>query len=338
MKLLLLPLMGPFHLRYPQYNAVSVRDAVAAFEPEAVVTTAVKPESFDDPRWQDTPETPLPHTVVPWAKRQDVPVYPVFEPTPDPNALNDFRRYAGQYPQLRGRLQQADALLRPLQVLLEEGLTLPRILEEVVPILREQQTFLEAVFEEGPATDWLRTRATTMAERVLALPHERVAVLASIDHLPFLQEALAGKAELVEATSPQATPESRERSLLDFAFRVDVPEPGNVLAQLRDLDSAEARYHEANLLTANAHVAEALEVLEGASRGDFSEPYYLPGYLLARLGQLYDLAGNRDAALRSYRGVRALEYAPQEAVQVAAAGLEEPFAGLSEGEAEVEGR
>ena len=333
MKLLLLPLMGPFHLRYPQYNAVSVQGAVAMFEPEAIATTALESESLDNPRWQDTPETPLPHKVVPWGKRQNIPVYPVFEPTPDSNALADFRRYAGQYPQLRSSLQQGDALLRPLQALLEEGLTLSRILEEVVPLLHEQQVFLETAFEEGPATDWLRTRTEKMAERILALPQERIAVLASIDHLPFLQATLRNKAELADAPDPPATPESRERALLDFAFRVDVPEPGNVLAQLRDVKNAEARYHEANLLTANAHVAEALEVLEGASRGDFGEPYYLPGYLLARLGQLYDLVGDRDAALRSYRGVRALEYAPTEALQVAAEGLETPF-GLEEAEAE----
>jgi hypothetical protein len=62
---------------------------------------------------------------------------------------------------------------------------------------------------------------------------------------------------------------------------------------------------------------------------DFVEPYYLPGFLLSRLGQLYDLAGRRDAALRAYRGVRALGYAPVEALAAAEDGLQRPFA-LSE--------
>jgi tetratricopeptide (TPR) repeat protein len=106
---------------------------------------------------------------------------------------------------------------------------------------------------------------------------------------------------------------------------LDVPEVGNLLAQLRQLQWPEARYHEANLLLANGHLVEALEILEKASQGNFTEPYYLPGYLLARLGQLYDLKGERKAALRCYKGVRALSYAPLEALAEATKGLERPF-------------
>lgn len=330
MQLVLLPLMGPFHLRYPLYNAVSVRDAVAAFRPEALVTTALVPSALATPDWQDTPEVVLPHTVVPWARRQGVPVYGVLAPSPDPVAADDFRRYAAQYPKLRDALQRVDARLRPLNALLEQALTLQRIREEVVPILLEHQTFREETFDDGPGTDWLRERTKKMAEMILALPFERVAVLASAEHLPFLEAFLSGKADLVVPSAPEPTEETRERSLLDFAFRVDVPEPGPLLAKLREVKAPEARYHEANLLTANGHIAEALEVLERAAQGDFSQPYYLPGYLLARLGQLYDLAGDRAAALRSYRGVRALAYAPPEALQAALTGLEAPFEGLVE--------
>ena len=60
--------------------------------------------------------------------------------------------------------------------------------------------------------------------------------------------------------------------------------------------------------------------------GDFREPYLLPGLLLARLGQLRDLAGRRDRALQAYRGVLALAWAPHEARAAARAGLEAPFA------------
>ncbi len=325
MQFTLLPLMGPFHLRYPLYNAVSVRDAVAAFQPEAVATTALAPGALENPRWQDTPEIVLPHTVIPWARRQNVPVYGVYQPSPDPSALQDFRRYAAQYLKLREAVQRVDAKLRPLNTLLEQPLTLKRIRQEVVPLLLEHQTFQEETFDDGPGTDWLRARSQKMGEAILALPFERVAVLASVDHVPFLQAFLEDRVELLEPVSPEPTEETRERSLLDFAFRVDVPEPGPLLAKLREVTATEARYHEANLLTANSHVLEALEVLENASRGDFSQPYYLPGYLLARLGQLYDLANRRDAATRAYRGVLALDYAPQEALETAQAGLKEAF-------------
>jgi hypothetical protein len=152
-----------------------------------------------------------------------------------------------------------------------------------------------------------------------------VAVLAPVDQLPVLREYLAPRVPLTKPPEVAQSEAARIRSLLDFAMRVEVPEPGNVLRSLAELDVPEARYHEANLLLANGHAAEALERLDLASRGDFSLPYYLPGYLLARLGQLRDLAGDRDGALRAYRGVRALDYAPVDALEAAEAGLAAPF-------------
>ena len=120
----------------------------------------------------------------------------------------------------------------------------------------------------------------------------------------------------------EVSEQAYERSLLDLAMQVTVPEPGNIIQQLRELDSAEARYHEANLMFANGHLAEALELLEHTSQGDFSQPYFLPGYLLARLGLLRDLAGRWAQAERAYRGVLALEYAPSEAREAAREGLD----------------
>ena len=328
MKLTLVPLMGPFHLRFPLYNAVSVRDIVRDSQPDAVATTILEPGALGVLSWQDTPEVPLPLSVVPWARRNGVEVYGVLEPSPDPSAEADFQRYLSQYEQTRNTVAQLGALLRPLNAMLQEGLTLTRIREEVVPIVREQGEVKEEAFGDGPGTDWLRERTQVMAARILALPHERVAVLASVDHAPFLEDALRDKAELVPPSESEPTEEVRTRSLLDFAFRGDVSEPGNVIAQLRSLEHAEARFHEANLLLANGHTAEALDLLEAASRGDFSEPYYLPGYLLSRLGQLRDLVGERSGALRAYKGVRALAWAPREALDAAEAGLAAPFEGL----------
>ena len=88
----------------------------------------------------------------------------------------------------------------------------------------------------------------------------------------------------------------------------------------------EARFLEAQLLLAHDHAAEALEVLEAAAAGDFREPYLLPGLLLARLGQLRDLAGKRDRALQAYRGALALAWLPAEAREAAEAGMRAPFA------------
>jgi tetratricopeptide (TPR) repeat protein len=327
MYLTLIPLMGPFHLRYPAYNVVTVRDMVVASQPEALVTTVLETKDFNGSAWQDTLELALPHTVIPWAKKRNLSVHGVFEKSPDESAVEDFKRFANEYPALKSKMISVESLLRPLQPLLEQPLTLARIETEVIPLLRDYQLEREIVFEDGPATDWLHQRVRTMAQKILELPFERITVLASAEHIPFLQAELGDNARLEPPPTIEASEESRERSLLDFAFRVDVPEPGNLIAKLRTLNNVEAKYHIANLLVANNHVAEALEILEQASHGDFSEPYYLPGYLLARLGQLYDLTDKRDAAIRAYKGVRALSYAPEEALESAEAGLKEAFKG-----------
>ena len=167
-----------------------------------------------------------------------------------------------------------------------------------------------------------------MANRIVELADATegdVAVLVPLDHLPLLMEALEGRVTTALPTAPAMTPDARLRSLLDIAMRGDVAEPAKLLGRLREIDLVEARYHEANVLLQHGHVAEALELLETASREDFVEPYWLPGYLLSRLGQLYDVAGRRDAAIRAYRGVRALSYAPPEARAAAARGLDVPF-------------
>lgn len=325
MQLCLLPLMGPFHLRYPSYNAVSVKDYLIALKPDAVVTTALEKGSLEEASWQDTAELALPLSVVPYITKQALAFYLIHEPSPDESAQQDFFRFASEYPQLGQKLSQAQALLRPLNELLGETLSLKRIMEQILPLLTDYQTNRENLLEDGPATDWLHARVRTMAQRILALKEKRLVVLTSIDHMPFLQTELEGKVDWLEPPDIEVSEESRERSIMDFAFRGDVPEPGNLIAKLRDIKTPEARYHEANLLLINAHVVEALSVLESASTSNFSEPYYLPAYLLSRLGQLYDLSENRKAALRSYRGVLALEFAPLEAKQAAQEGLEKPF-------------
>jgi hypothetical protein len=315
--------MGPFHLRYPLYNSVVVKDMLKATQPRAVVITVLSTEDFNSPDWQHTPEIALLQAVVPWIKQQGLPLYGVVEPSPDTKALEDFKRYAKEYPKLLEQLQDVEARLQPVAQILEQPLDLERIQNELLPLLFEYQSYREQIFGDGPGTDWLGQRVQTMAQRILEMPFERMTILASAEHCPLLSETL--KPYLLELPKVEATDESRERSLLDFAFRVDVPEVGNLMAQLRNLKCPEARYHEANLLLAHGHVLEALEVLERVSQENFSEPYYLPGYVLARLGQLYDLTGKRDSALYCYRGVKALSFAPTEALEQALKGLEEPF-------------
>ena len=198
-------------------------------------------------------------------------------------------------------------------------------------MLAAQQGAREAAFDDGPGTDWWRKRLTELAARIVALPKTRVTVVASAEQLPFLRAALL--AQGAEVLTPRDVPHDetiRKRALLDVAFRGDAADPVALLGSLREVEGAEARFHEANLLLLNGHVPEALEQLEAAVNGDFSTPYYLPGYLLARLGQLRDLMSDRGGAVRAYRGVLAFDWVPEDAREAAVSGLEAPFEGILE--------
>jgi hypothetical protein len=148
--------------------------------------------------------------------------------------------------------------------------------------------------------------------------------LTSVDHLPVLRRRLPETASDAADVPPSAA--ARQRALLDTAFAGEADDAAGLIAALREIDAAEARLAEAEVLLGHGHAAEALGVLREAVRGDFSDPPYLPGWLLAGLGQLYDLDGRREDAKRSYRGVLALAWAPAPARDAASEGLERPFA------------
>lgn len=320
-------------MRFPAYNSETVVDCLKVVKPDVLVSSAFTQAEFEDGSWLHTPEVALPLSVVPWAKKNNVKVVGGLEPSPDPTAEADFRRYIEQYPQLRQSFAEVDALLRPVQELLQEALSVERIATELVPLMQIWQDTRVRNLEDGPANDWIASRSETMAKNILALPYESVAVLASIDHIGLLENALATTSSEVELNfelnypiTPEASEAARLRSKLDFAFRsADVPEAGNVIAELQDIDTPEANYHYANLLLTNGHVDDAWQMMETISQGEFFEPYFLPGYVLARLGQLRDLVDRREQAKKAYQAVLALDFADGEAIAVAQKGLKEAF-------------
>lgn len=330
------PLVGPFHTRFPLYNVVHVRELLRGLEPNVVALAPLPPGALARPGWRATSEIALPHTVVPWAEQRGLPVVAVGSVAGAPGEPGEagdeeaFQRYLSEFDAGRTHLRQVQAALRPVEDLLGRALDLGRVLGELVPALTEYDALRREMFGEGPGTGWQGQRAARMAERVLALDGPHVAVLVQVDDVSALTAALAGEVDVHYpahpiALSEQAAKEARQRSLLDVAMRGEVEDPAGLLAQLRELGTPEARYLEANLLLTHGHAAEALEKLAQLASGDFQEPYYLPGFVLARLGELHDLAGDRQAALRAYRGVLALSYAPPEAEEAAVAGLERPF-------------
>jgi hypothetical protein len=322
----MLPVMAGLHLRYPRYNAVVVEELLDAERPEALALEPLPPDFGEDAAWRDGDELLLPWVAVPWAQRRGVPVVGVHEPSPDPGASDEFARYLSPYPGARAALDAVAAAERPLADLLEQALTLERVMTEVVPVLADSHRRRLEAFGDGPGTDWQEARAAAAAERVLAVPAERVTVLVALDRLVPLRDALESRGTRVATpSSPPVSDRARERALLDLAWRGESPEPGPLIAQLRQLGHAEALFHAANLLLAHGHVAEALETLESVMATEFAEPPFLPGLALARLGQLRDLAGQRERARRAYRGVLALSWAPRDARAAARAGLDTAF-------------
>jgi hypothetical protein len=324
----LVPLMGAWHLRHPRWNVVTVRDALQSLDPAAVWTTALPPDYAADPNWRDTEEVALPWTVAGWAERRGTPLTGVGDSAGSDAA--DFERYLDDYPKARAPLDAARAELRPLLTVLPRALDLHGILTEVVPPLAADLRLRIEAFGEGPGTAWRETRSRAAFRRITAattdLGGRPGALLVEIDLWPSMTATLtAAGVAWTTVAQPPVTEAARRRALLDLAWRGEAADVAGLLGQLRDVDTAEARFLQAHLLLAHDHPAEALEVLEQASHGDFSEPYLLPGMLLARLGQLRDLAGRRERALQAYRGALALAWTPAEARAAAEAGLLKPF-------------
>lgn len=330
----LIPLAGALHARWPAFNAVHVRDAVARCDPDVVCVPLAR-GALDDDSWQATEEIALPLTVVPWAERAGVPIVTIGIGEDDPEdpgdvgAERDLIAFMEMYDAGRERLAALTAAAGPLRELLAGPLDVGRLLAEVVPAVAAYQQERERLLSAGPGTGWLEQRGSLLASRVLAAGGERVAALVPLDYYPAVKAALEGRAEVEEIDADgqrEPTPEARARSLMDLAFSGGGAEPTQLLAGLEEIDDPEARFHEANLLLALGHVSRARAKLQALVAGDFSRPYYLPGFALTRLGQLHDLEGDRDAALRCYRGALALSFAPAAATEMAAAGLERPFA------------
>lgn len=325
--LTLLPLTGPWHLRHPRWNVVAVREALAALDPDVIATTALAPGYADDPRWRDTDEVALPWTVVPWAERRGTPLAGVGDPPPMADAEASLERYLAGFPAAREALAEARAALAPLHERLPRPLDLDGLARDVLPLLADDLRRRLEAFDDGPATAWRGVRAAAAVDRALGLGGARPALLIELDLWPAVAAALdvRGRPWRMVA-APHVSEAARRRALLDVAWHDAAPDVAGLLAQLRAGDEAEARFLEAQLLLAHDHPAEALDVLERAAQGDFREPYLLPGLLLARLGQLRDLAGRRERAVQAYRGVLALTWAPPAAREAASAGLNAPFA------------
>ncbi len=283
-----------------------------------VYLASLSPEALEGGGWRE--EDPLLFHLLPWAEERGVPVVALDGEAHLKAEAEAFREALGQFPGGRPHLEAMAAFDQALLALLKEPLT-PEALgsEAFLGRLREVYGGFARAFGEGPATGF---RARRMARVAEALRGKEGAVVAELLDYLFLAEAFPGA--LPKAHEP--TEAERQRALLDRAWQLKEEDDwGKLLEGLFALGTPEALYLAAQVYLAAGEWQEALSLMEEVFRMDFQRPEYLPGYVLARFGQLLDLAGERGRALRAYKGVLALSWAPEEARAIAQAGLRAPF-------------
>jgi len=320
--MVILPLLGPLHVLHPRYNARTVVELVLSSGNKSVYLASYSQQGLEGRVWRDKNEMAL-FELATFLEDGRVHLEAIGDNAEGlQHEAELFSEYLGNVP----RGEEAKEKLAEIDRELSEFLRLPRLPSEFASedfvgglerILQKQAEFAG----EGPATGFRQQRMAQVAEALSEI--EDAVVLVDVLDYPALMRRLP------DARGPwdqEPTKAEMERALLDRAWRLENEEEwGNLLAQLAEIGSAEAGYLASQIYLAAGQSEDALRILEDVSRGDFSRPEYLPGYVLARLGQLYDLAGQRDKALRAYAAVRALSWAPAEVKEIAQAGLRAPF-------------
>jgi hypothetical protein len=220
-----------------------------------------------------------------------------------------------------------EAVSRPLDAATVHG-------EEFLGAVRDYHLGVATALGEGPGTAHRAERLARLRAALATEDLEGAAVVAPVDDLPDLLDVPgAALPNLVGFLPGEA---SRARALVDRAYRLE--ESDDLEALVRNLlaldgppDAAlgrvalEARFAASGVYLAVGDLESARDLLEAVSQGQFERPAYLAGYVLARLGQVRDLQGERDLAVRAYRAALGLAWLPQAAREVAQAGLEAPF-------------
>ncbi|WP_309571413.1 hypothetical protein [Deinococcus sp.] len=317
MTLTLLPDLGDLLRLHPQYNAGTVVELLAFLGAREVLWAT-----------SGDPDHPLRDALPPagitvregftaewaWADAEQT----------------QLQAFLNQYPQGRERLRDAGRAEREFTTLLTAPMTPAQVLSpESFEAADAYHAQLRAALDEGPGTMWRERRLTELAARLEG--HAGV-VLAALDDVPDLLRLLPDAA-LPDVTTFTPGETGRLRALADRAWALNeaddlnallaalARETGDHVTPRAELDAAAA-----SIYLAVGDLDAARELLERAAHGlTDDQPRSLHGLTLARLGQVRDALGNRELAVRTYRAVLALSYAPQVALDTAQAGLKDPF-------------
>lgn len=319
-ELILIPTLGSLHLLHPRYNSATPLALSQEFGAQTVILASYSPEGLRQGLWRH---------------EEDLALFALAGSGSEVRGLvagsEAMRQEALEFTRILSENDPGQRFLKPLEELsaeLENVFSNPLSPEVVgsqewlAPLNRFNQEIAELA-GPGPATGFRETRMAVAAQQLAVLPPGRYAVWAEALDYALLAELLpkAARPSIHEPTAAE-----QERAILDQAWRLENPSYWpELLAALQNIASAEAQFLASQIYLAAGQTQDALSLLEDLSRGEFSSPEYLPGYVLARLGQLYDLSGERERAQRHYRAVLALSWAPDETREAARSGLAKPF-------------
>lgn len=313
--MILLPDLGDLYRLHPQFNAGTMVEVLRALNLRAV-TWATDPDP-DHPLRDALPAAgigihDLPLADWAWAETE----------------REQLVGFLNQFPQGRERLRDAARAEQAFMTVLTAPLA-PASLPDLLDAARTYHGATRAALDEGPGTRWQGRRLDDLAAQLSGVTG---AVLAPLDDLPGLLDRLP-EAQLPALADVQPGETSRRRALADRAWQLREEDDFSALLAALDREPGDAVTPAPELQAAAAGVCLAvgdldaararLEAAAHALQGDL--PRSLPGLTLARLGQVRDAQGDRDLAVRTYRAVLALDYAPQVARSAAEAGLLAPF-------------
>jgi hypothetical protein len=325
--------LGALHARYPTYNAQTVLEIVRHVGAKSVILPSITPEVWQSGSWRD-----LDHPVLFALDDDRIPVQAIGTDWTWAELEQDkMLEFLKIYPQglerlrelRRAELDLKDMLEKPLDAFSIHGL-MPEL-----PVLESVKTFhaqSAALLEEGPGTAHRKRRLKEWAEKLES--SEDTVILTPLDDLPDLLELGFNTIKLEDFKPGEA---SRFRAVVDRAYALNENDDLDTLVHsLLELDGAadsalgrialEARFAASGVYLAVGDLESARDLLEAVAMGQFERPAYLPGFVLARLGQVRDLMGERQHAIRAYTAALALQWLPLAAKNVARVGLETPFA------------
>lgn len=316
MSVLLLPDLGDLFRLYPQLNAATITELIQA-----------QGQGKAPLYWVNSdPEHPLhdAFSALGW----QVEVLPGVQPSDEEDHAK-LREYLNYYPQGRERISRAARLEHEFAAHFQQPLTIQRALgPELQEAAAQYHAAVRQELDEGPGTFWRQRRLDELTERLATATG---ILIAPLDDLHEFRQRLDAQWPDVDSFVPGEA--SRLRALANRAWQLNEEDDWNSLVEALEREQgdsvtpkAELDAAAANIYLATGQLEPARTLLERAAHGLQGQlPRSLPGLVLARLGQVRDLQGERDLAERTYRAVLALSFVPHIARETAQHGLERPF-------------